>query len=161
MFEGVPLLLVHTVGARTGKLRVKPVMYFKDGERHVVFSSKGGHPKNSDWYHDLRARPDLKIEAGDETLNVHADEAEGQERDAVYERQSNPYPEFAEYQRKTKRVIPVFVLARRQLQGQPIGLDKMVDNGRTPRDSKGLQSRPSRFKAIACLIPINHVHCRR
>lgn len=112
-FKGAPLLLLRTIGARTGKLRVKPVMYLRDGEKYVVFASKGGHPSNPDWYHNLKANPDIQIEVGDETVNVHAEEVKGHGRDALYERQSKLYPQFAEYQRKTKRIIPVIILARK------------------------------------------------
>ncbi len=109
-FEGAPLLLLNAIGAKTNRLHVKPVMYLKDGDRYVVFASKGGHPTNPDWYHNLKAHPDIKIEVGDEKFGVRAEEAKGPERDALYGRQSRLDPQFAEYQRKTKRTIPVFVL---------------------------------------------------
>ncbi len=112
-FEGRPLLLIHTVGARTRRPHIKPVMYLKDGKRYIVFASKGGHPTNPDWYHNLKAHPDVQIEVGDEIIDVHAEEVKGRERDALYERQSKVYPRFAEYQAKTKRIIPVMALARR------------------------------------------------
>lgn len=113
MFEGAPLLLLNTIGARTGMLRVKPVMYLKDQNRYLVFASKGGYPTNPDWYHNLKAHPEIKIEVGDETVDVHVEEVLGSERDTLYERQSKLYPQFAEYQRKTKRVIPVMALIRK------------------------------------------------
>ncbi len=111
-FEGKPLLLLHGIGAKTGKLRVKPVMYLRDGSRFIVFASKGGHPNNPDWYHNLKAHPDIKIEVGDATIDVRAEEVMGPQRDVLYERQSKLYPQFADYQRKTKRIIPVIALAR-------------------------------------------------
>ncbi len=113
VFEGRPLLLLHTIGAKTGKLRVKPVMYLKDRERYFVFASKGGYPTNPDWYHNLKAHPDIQIEVGDETIKVRAEEVKGRKRDAIYERQSKLYPQFTDYQRKTERTIPVFALTRR------------------------------------------------
>jgi deazaflavin-dependent oxidoreductase (nitroreductase family) len=109
-FEGAPLLILHAKGARTGKLRLKPVMYLKDGERYVVFASKGGAPQNPDWYHNLKAHPDFQIEVGDETIGVHAEEVFGAEHDALYKRQAECYPNFGDYQRKTKRIIPVLAL---------------------------------------------------
>jgi len=112
-FEGAPLLLLHAIGARTGKLHVKPVMYLKDRGRYVVFASKGGSPTNPDWYHNLKAHPDIQIEVGDETIDVHAEEVSGPERDALYGHQSELYPMFADYQRKTKRTIPVIALTRK------------------------------------------------
>ncbi|MDE1853742.1 MAG: nitroreductase family deazaflavin-dependent oxidoreductase [Thaumarchaeota archaeon] len=112
-FDGATLLLLHHVGARTGKLRVNPVMYLKDGDRYLVFASKGGEDTNPDWYHNLRAHPDVEIEVGDEKIKVHAEEVRGVERDRLYARQSSLRPQFADYQRKTKRVIPVMALMSR------------------------------------------------
>ena len=112
-FEGAPLLLLHTLGARSGRPRVNPVMYLKDGKRYVVFASKGGADSNPDWYYNLRAHPDIKIEVGDDTIDVRAEEVRGPERDKLYGRQSTLYPRFADYQRKTKRVIPVIALTEK------------------------------------------------
>lgn len=106
-FEGAPILLIHSTGAKTGKSRINPVMYLKDGDRYLVFCSKGGAPSNPDWYYNLKAHPDLQIEVGDRTLQVHADEIKGPERDRIYAKQASLYPNFGEYQRSTKRIIPV------------------------------------------------------
>lgn len=106
-FEGAPVLLIHHKGARSGTPRVNPVMYFKDEKRFYVFASKGGADTNPDWYHNLRAHPDAQIEVGDETIKVRAEEIKGSERDRLYAEQSTLYPQFGEYQSKTKRVIPV------------------------------------------------------
>jgi len=113
-FKGAPLLLLHTTGARTGKQRVNPVMYLKDGGRLVVFASNGGAPKNPDWYYNLKAHPDIEAEVGDDLVEVHVEEALGAERDELYGRQSALYPRFGEYQRGTKRRIPVMVLTPRK-----------------------------------------------
>ena len=113
-FEGAPLLLLHTVGRRSGKPRVNPVMYLKDGQRYLVFASKGGADTHPDWYRNLMAHPDVQIEVGDGTLDVHAVEITGSEHDALYKRQATLYPTFADYQRKTKRVIPVIALTLRK-----------------------------------------------
>jgi deazaflavin-dependent oxidoreductase (nitroreductase family) len=112
-FKGAPLLLLHTVGRRTGRPRVHPVMYLKDGERYLVFASKGGADVNPDWYHNLKANPDVQIEVGDETLDARAEEILGREHDSLYARQAALYPQFADYQRRTKRVIPVIALTKR------------------------------------------------
>ena len=112
-FEGAPLLILQTVGARTGKVRVNPVMYLKEGGRYLVFASKGGHDHNPDWYHNLKAHPDIKVEVGDAVMDVHVEEVKGAERDRLYARQASLYPQFGEYQRKTKRVIPVMSLTPR------------------------------------------------
>jgi deazaflavin-dependent oxidoreductase (nitroreductase family) len=109
-FEGAPLLLLHHIGVRTGKPRVNPVMYLKDGHRYLVFASKGGAHTNPDWYYNLKAHPDIQIEIGDETIDVHAEEIVGPEHDKLYAHQASLYPGFAQYQRQTKRIIPVIAL---------------------------------------------------
>ena len=116
-FEGAPLLLLDTIGAKSGRLHVVPVMYLKDGERYLVFASKGGADSNPDWYYNLRAHPDFSIEVGDDKMEVHASVLEGAERDRLYERQASLYPAFAGYQSKTRRVIPVIALTTRS--GKP------------------------------------------
>src|SRR5438132_199164 len=88
-FEGAPLLLINHTGARTGKSRTNPVMYFKDGHRYIVFASKGGADTNPDWYHNLKAHPDVKIEVGTETIEVRAEEIIGAERNQIYTRQAS------------------------------------------------------------------------
>jgi len=113
-FEGAPLLLLHTVGRRSGKPRVNPVMYLKDGDRYFVFASKAGADSHPDWFRNLQEQPDVRIEVGDQTIDVHAEEIRGQERNRLYERQASIYSGFADYQRKTKRVIPVVALINRR-----------------------------------------------
>ena len=109
-FGGATLLLINHTGARTGKSRTNPVMYLKDGQRYLIFATKGGVDTNPDLYHNLKAHPDVKIEVGNETIDVHAEEITGPERDRLYSRQASRNPQFAEYQRKTKRIIPVIAL---------------------------------------------------
>ncbi|HVC22433.1 MAG TPA: nitroreductase family deazaflavin-dependent oxidoreductase [Candidatus Dormibacteraeota bacterium] len=109
-FEGAPLLLLHSTGARSGEARINPVMYLADGDRYLVFASKGGSPSNPAWYHNLMAHPEATIEVGRDTLEVRAVPLTGKERDELYQRQSTLYPGFAEYQAKTKRTIPVVAL---------------------------------------------------
>ena len=69
-FEGAPLLLLHHTGARSGKARLNPIMYLKDGDCYLVFASKGGADTNPDWYYNIKAHPDVQIEVGDETIDV-------------------------------------------------------------------------------------------
>jgi deazaflavin-dependent oxidoreductase (nitroreductase family) len=109
-FEGGTLLLLHHVGARTGTPRVNPLMYRRDGDRYVVFASKAGAPTSPDWYHNLKAHPNTTIEVGTDTIDVAASEAAGEERDRLYSAQAEETPQFAEYEAKTDRVIPVIVL---------------------------------------------------
>jgi deazaflavin-dependent oxidoreductase (nitroreductase family) len=110
MFEGMPLLLLHHTGAKSGKSRVNPVAYLKDGDRYVIFASKAGAPTNPGWYHNLKADPNLTIEVGTDTVGVVAGEATGEERERLYNAQVERAPTFADYQKKTDRVIPVVVL---------------------------------------------------
>src|SRR3954462_14413839 len=111
-FEGAPLLLLHTTGARTGTERINPLMYLPDGDRLVVFASQGGAPTNPDWYHNLVAHPRAVVEIGTETRDVNAIIASGAERDELYMRQAKLYPQFGEYQQRTTRQIPVVILER-------------------------------------------------
>ncbi|HEY6283307.1 MAG TPA: nitroreductase/quinone reductase family protein, partial [Nitrososphaerales archaeon] len=83
-------------------------------ERYLVFASKGGSDTHPDWFLNLKAHPEVEIEVGDETLDVHAEEVTGPERDTIYGRQATLYPQFAEYQRKTKRIIPVVGFTKRR-----------------------------------------------
>src|SRR5260370_16955251 len=105
--EGAPLLLINHKGAHTGKSRTNPVMYLKDGHRYLVFGSKGGADTNPDWYHNLKAHPDVKIEVGSETIDVRAEEITGQERDKIYARQASLYPQFAQSAPNTNSTIPL------------------------------------------------------
>ncbi len=109
-FDGAPLLLLHSTGARSGEERINPMMYLADGDRLVVFASKGGAPTNPDWYHNLVANPDLEIEVGTERRKVRARVAEGEEHDLLYAEQARRYPQFAKYQEGTDRTIPVVIL---------------------------------------------------
>ncbi len=111
-FEGAPLLLLSTTGARSGKTRVNPLMYLADGDRLVVFASKGGAPTHPDWYHNVVANADASVEAGTERFPVRATVATGGERDELFAEQAKRYPQFAEYETKTERTIPVIVLER-------------------------------------------------
>ena len=111
-FEGAPLLLLHTVGAKSGQPRVNPVMYLPDGDRWIVFASKAGAPTSPDWYHNLVANPEVSIEVGTDTIPVTATFAQDDERDQLYSRQAALYPQFAEYERSTTRRIPVVTLTR-------------------------------------------------
>jgi deazaflavin-dependent oxidoreductase (nitroreductase family) len=110
-FEGMPILLLHHVGAKSGKARINPLAYQADAGRYVIFASKAGAPTNPDWYHNLKAHPNVKIEVGTETLDVVAQEAQGEERDRLYRTQAERIPTFADYAQKSEgRVIPVIIL---------------------------------------------------
>jgi deazaflavin-dependent oxidoreductase (nitroreductase family) len=112
MFEGAPMVILHTTGAKTGKERENPLMYLPDGKRILVFASKGGAPDNPDWYHNLLANPNVKVEVGTETYEGVAKPVSGEERDLLYAKQAKAYPQFGEYERKTTRKIPVVAIER-------------------------------------------------
>jgi deazaflavin-dependent oxidoreductase (nitroreductase family) len=109
-FEGRPILLLHSSGARTGQARTNPVVYMADGDRFVIFASKGGAPTNPDWYHNLIAHPEVTVEVGTQTLRVRARVTADEERDELWARQVALMPAFGEYSVKTERKIPVVVL---------------------------------------------------
>lgn len=109
-FEGAPILLLHTTGAKSGRERVNPIMHLDLEGHRYVFASKAGADSHPDWYHNLLAHPEVTVEVGTETYRATAVPVSGAERDRVYEEQSRRYPGFAEYQQKTSRVIPVVEL---------------------------------------------------
>jgi deazaflavin-dependent oxidoreductase (nitroreductase family) len=109
-FEGIPLLLLTTTGARSGQERTTPVAYMRDGERLVVIASKAGAPEHPAWYHNLLAHPSASVEVGSDTLQVHAVEVHGEERDRLYARQAEISPRFGDYEQRTTRKIPVIAL---------------------------------------------------
>ncbi len=112
-FEGAPLLILHSTGAKSGAERVNPMMYQAVGDAFAVFASKAGAETNPDWYHNLRAHPEATIEVGTETLDVTARVLDEAEREPIWETQKERYPGFADYEQKTSRVIPVVLLERR------------------------------------------------
>jgi deazaflavin-dependent oxidoreductase (nitroreductase family) len=132
-FEGAPMLLLTTTGAKSGQRRVNPMMYLAEaglpvsdsqesssdlrvssggGDRIYVFASKAGAPTNPDWYHNLVANPKVTVERGTEKYEAVATALTGAERDRIYAIQAERYPGFAEYQEKTTRTIPVVSLQR-------------------------------------------------
>lgn len=111
-FEGAPMLLLHTTGARSGQERVNPMMYLDFENRRFVFASKAGADTHPDWYHNLVAHPEVSVEAGTETYQATAVPVAGDERDRIYAEQARRYPGFADYAAKTSRVIPVVELQR-------------------------------------------------
>lgn len=111
-FEGAPMLLLHTTGAKSGRERVNPMMYLRDGERVLVFASKAGADTHPDWFHNVRANPRVTVEIGTERYDADAEIITGDEHDRLYALQAERYPGFADYARKTDRVIPVVALHR-------------------------------------------------
>ncbi len=111
-FEGSPMVILHTKGAKTGKERLNPLMAYLEGDDIYIFASKGGAPDNPDWYHNLVADPDVTIEYLGETVPVRAEVVDRAERDRIYAAQAEAWPQFAGYEEATSRVIPVIRLRR-------------------------------------------------
>jgi deazaflavin-dependent oxidoreductase (nitroreductase family) len=112
-YDDPPMLLLHTIGARSGREHIVPMRGLPEGDAFYVFASAHGSEKNPDWYHNLVANPDIVIEKGTETIPVHAAELRGAERDAIFARHAARFPVFADYERKLARTIPVIRLDRR------------------------------------------------
>lgn len=112
-FKGATLLLLTTTGARSGQKRIAPLMYLPDGDRMVIFATKAGAPTNPDWYHNLLAHPQATIEVGTETFDVTATVITGEERDRLYSIQAKLFSNFADYEAKSPRKIPVIALERK------------------------------------------------
>ncbi|MGN7778954.1 nitroreductase family deazaflavin-dependent oxidoreductase [Mycolicibacterium sp. 22603] len=111
-FEGSTLVLLHTVGAKSGQPRLSPLAYLEIDGKALVVGSYAGAPKDPAWVHNLRANPDARIEIGTDTYDVAARELSADERDATYPKIVDKAPVFAEYQAKTSRAIPLFELVR-------------------------------------------------
>ena len=107
---GSPIVLLTLRGAKTGKLRYTPVMRVEHDGRYAVVASKGGAPEHPTWYYNIKAYPEFPLQDGTVTKDYVAREVEGAERAEWWERAVAAYPPYAEYQKKTDRQIPVFVL---------------------------------------------------
>jgi deazaflavin-dependent oxidoreductase (nitroreductase family) len=110
-FAGSPLLLLHTIGARTGQERINPLMYqdLKDGGV-AVFATANGAPTHPDWYYNLVVNPNVSVEIGTESRRFHAHTAFGEEREEVWTRQKQGFSSFADFEEMTVRQIPVVIL---------------------------------------------------
>ena len=110
-FEGATLLILHSTGAKSGKERLNPLLYRKDGDRYVIFASKAGAPSHPDWYYNVSANPNVQVELGDGTIAATASVAEGDEHDRLWTAQKTEVPQFAEYEKTAEgRTIPVVIL---------------------------------------------------
>jgi F420H(2)-dependent quinone reductase len=108
-----PFLLLDHVGARSGTKRTSPLIYFEDAENVVVVASKGGFPKNPAWFHNLKANPDTTVQIGREKRAVRARVAGQEERERLWPKAVDTYGDYATYQRRTERKIPLVVLEPR------------------------------------------------
>ncbi len=108
-----PMLLLDTVGARSGKRRTTPLAYFEDGRDVVIVASKGGHPRHPAWYHNLRGHPDTTVQVGSQRRAVHARVAEADERARLWPKAVATWSDYASYQKRTEREIPLVILEPR------------------------------------------------
>lgn len=108
--QGRPVVLLTTRGAKTGKLRKTPLMRVEHDGRYAVVASLGGAPKNPVWYYNIKAEPQVELQDGGIKLDMRAREITGEEKATWWERAVAAWPDYAEYQTKTERQIPVFVL---------------------------------------------------
>src|SRR6266850_2105339 len=111
-FADAPLLLLTTKGAKSGLSRTNPLAYLRDGDRYVVIASYAGAPTNPPWYYNLLANPKVRVEAGAESFDARAEVVKEPERSTLYQKMAAAMPVFSDYQRKTKRTIPVIALRR-------------------------------------------------
>ncbi|GAA3533941.1 nitroreductase family deazaflavin-dependent oxidoreductase [Streptomyces osmaniensis] len=110
MNTGMPVILLTTRGARSGKIRKTPLMRVEHEGSYAAVASLGGAPKHPVWYHNVKADPHVELRDGTELRDMRAREATGAEKAEWWERAVAAYPPYAEYQQKTDRVIPLFVL---------------------------------------------------
>lgn len=111
--NGLPIVVMTMRGAKSGKIRKVPVMRVEHDGRYVAVASQGGAPENPGWYHNLVARPDIELRDGTEVIPVRARELEGEERYEWWLRAVEAFPPYADYQVRTQRQIPVFLLEPR------------------------------------------------
>jgi deazaflavin-dependent oxidoreductase (nitroreductase family) len=112
-WRGTTILLLTSTGHSSGEPRTTPLIHRTDGDRFVIVASKGGAPQHPAWYENLKADPSATIEVKDELIDVHAEDAEGEERSRLWSLMCEVWPAYADYQTKTEREIPVVVLSRR------------------------------------------------
>lgn len=108
--RGMPVILLTTIGAKTGKIRKTPLMRVEHDGEYAVVASLGGAPKNPVWYYNVKAHPRVELQDGTVTGDYEAREVFGDEKAIWWERAVAAYPDYADYQAKTDRQIPVFVL---------------------------------------------------
>lgn len=111
-FEGAPMVLLTTTGAKSGRSHTTPLVYGTDGDQVFVVASKGGAPTNPAWFHNLVANPTVEVEIGEERFGARAEVAGSEERRRLFDIQAERMPNFREYETKTTREIPVVVLHR-------------------------------------------------
>jgi deazaflavin-dependent oxidoreductase (nitroreductase family) len=112
-FAGASLLLLNTIGAKSGELRTHPLVYYSENGRTFIFATKAGAPTNPDWYHNIIAHPDVTFEVGNETFSATGVVLGEEERARIYAKQAASSERFAEYEKATTRKIPVLELVKK------------------------------------------------
>jgi deazaflavin-dependent oxidoreductase (nitroreductase family) len=115
--DGLDIMLLTTIGKKSGEKRVVPLPFFRDGKRFVLIASFGGNAKNPAWLNNLTANPDVHIQVGFRRMKARATVADSQERDRIWSEITRAYPRYLEYQKKTDRQIPVVVIERAKRRG--------------------------------------------
>jgi len=110
--QGKPVILLTTIGAKSGKIRKTPLMRVEHDGQYAIVASLGGAPKNPVWYHNVKANPRVELQDGTESHDYEAREVFGDEKATWWQRAVEAWPDYANYQKKTERQIPVFVLTR-------------------------------------------------
>jgi proline iminopeptidase len=110
--EGSTILLLTTTGRKTGEKRTAPLIYVRDGDRYVIVASKGGAPEHPGWYQNIEKTPEVELQVKDEVFRAHARTAKGEERERLWRKANEVWPQYDAYAKKTNREIPVIVLER-------------------------------------------------
>jgi proline iminopeptidase len=110
--EGSTILLLTTTGRKTGEKRTVPLIYAQDGDRYVIIASKGGAPDHPGWYKNLEKAPEVELQVKSEVFPARARTAQGEERERLWQKANEVWPQYAEYAKSTQREIPVVVLER-------------------------------------------------
>ena len=109
-WEDIPLLVLHHTGAHSGLSRANPVAYLPDGTGYFIWAANGGARRSPDWYFNLKAHPETRVEVGNQSIDVVAEEATGAERERLFANATGRYPQLLEASQNTDRVIPIIVL---------------------------------------------------
>jgi proline iminopeptidase len=110
--EGSTILLLTTTGRTTGEKRTVPLIYARDGDRYVIIASKGGAPEHPGWYKNLEKVPEVELQVKSEVFPARARTAQGEERERLWRKANEIWPQYADYEKRTQREIPVVVLER-------------------------------------------------
>lgn len=111
-FEGGTLLLLTTIGAKSGEKRIAPLVYTMEGDKYLIIASKGGAPSHPDWYYNVVANNKVEVEVGDDKFIAKAEIVDENTRKKLYAQQAEKYPQFLDYAKNTDRAIPVILLTR-------------------------------------------------